>query len=558
MLAGLAARSYTANAVRSAVVGAGASRLEAKLAGDLTKRAVKTILSRQANDNVPLAAANDSEQVMEANSFVSRFGIAGQGAVQKVEKPVEIVSPVQQEIHANRAPVGNSTESISSISKQLSSIINLLSSIDSRLREQHELYKSSLNKEDFSQREAILENQADAAQIGALVDAKPDRKDKASTNPMLLIAFAAIATAISKVKDNAEELGTAIRVATEYLASIPERMANFMKGRGFTENTPSPSTKPDSATPAAPAPPPSARPAARDNDLAVPYAGVLGPTGAQAPAAARESAPRASGSQGNSRFEIIASGIQRVESGQRGYNDYNLGSSPKDERNFKGRPQINLSNITIAEYLRRSKLPAGNKDRLFAIGRYQITPSTMEAAVKALNLPLTTKLTPQTQDYIFEEYLIDEKQDSAIKDYITGRKSGPQARKEAILAGSREWAGIAIPIGSRDSRGRIATSARHSYYKGVGGNNAGMTAEEFGALLDKQREATMSTRTPPSMAPRIEPSSKAPSSQQTTVISAPTNVIAPGMGGGKPRRGPVPSPTSPVNAFVNYLLGNTF
>ncbi|MGO4778816.1 hypothetical protein AB4084_25455, partial [Lysobacter sp. 2RAB21] len=149
-----------------------------------------------------------------------------------------------------------------------------------------------------------------------------------------------------------------------------------------------------------------------------------------------------------------------LERGEGGYGSYNRGRAG----DANGRT-IDFSQMTLGELQRRQHLPAGNPDRLFAVGKYQIIPGTMDLAVASLRLDPNQRVTPELQERIFSDYLISRKQ-PGIRDYITGQPGASLHRAQDQLAG--EWASVADPDTGR------------SRYGGVGGNAASISAPDAG------------------------------------------------------------------------------
>lgn len=137
--------------------------------------------------------------------------------------------------------------------------------------------------------------------------------------------------------------------------------------------------------------------------------------------------------------------MKKGESGARGYNAYNRGTYGKDT--IGGREEIDFSELTVAEIQRRQSLPLGtpgnfSTERVFAIGKYQVIPDTLQAAVDHLGIQPDEKFTPQLQDKIFTGYLLVEKQ-KAVYGYVTGdeRYSLYNARRQMAF----EWASFPDP-----------------------------------------------------------------------------------------------------------------
>lgn len=124
--------------------------------------------------------------------------------------------------------------------------------------------------------------------------------------------------------------------------------------------------------------------------------------------------------------------IRKGESGARGYNSYNRGSTSCAKSNKDALP---LTEMTIAQVQKYQSLPTCHKQKLLAVGHYQIVPKTLNNAIAAMKIPRNAKFTPELQDSIFAFYLTQGKQ-PAIRQYITTGKG----IKRAAHAVAGEWA----------------------------------------------------------------------------------------------------------------------
>ncbi|CAA6811105.1 MAG: EF hand domain-containing protein [uncultured Aureispira sp.] len=165
----------------------------------------------------------------------------------------------------------------------------------------------------------------------------------------------------------------------------------------------------------------------------------------------------------------ISSIIQGGESGAAGYNAYNRGTKGNSILGPAG-PR-SLITMTLAEIMADQKLPKSDPKTLFAVGKYQMIPTTLKEGVEKLDLDHSTKFDATTQEYLFSDYLLGKKR-PAIRAYIQGAGSA----KAAGIAGAQEWASIARPDTGK------------SHYDGTGGNSAHITAEDFLATLDEAKE----------------------------------------------------------------------
>lgn len=154
-----------------------------------------------------------------------------------------------------------------------------------------------------------------------------------------------------------------------------------------------------------------------------------------------------------------------IAKGEGGYGSFNRGQAG-DSRGAS----MDFSNMTIDQIMAAQSLPKGDKDRLFAVGKYQVIPSTLKGAVGSMGLKGDEKFTPELQERIFGEYLADKKRPE-IASYIRGGGDLASAQK----AGAKEWASIADP------------STGKSFYAGSGNNKAHLSAEAFGGALGTAR-----------------------------------------------------------------------
>ena len=167
--------------------------------------------------------------------------------------------------------------------------------------------------------------------------------------------------------------------------------------------------------------------------------------------------------------------ISLYESGSTGYNAFNRGSSPPAGTGTVGGEKIDLVNMTIQEILSQqaSSQPDPRK-RLFAVGRYQCIPSTLTAACKKLNIPLTSKFSVEVRDSIFIKFLC---KIGSLGAYLNGNDVNDEATLlNACSTVAGTWASIEdpklVPV-----RGR---------YDGVGSNNAHGKVAECKAALKAQ------------------------------------------------------------------------
>lgn len=185
--------------------------------------------------------------------------------------------------------------------------------------------------------------------------------------------------------------------------------------------------------------------------------------------------------------------LGKVES-KNDYTAYNR-TTPPPLRSFYN---TNLTSLTLKEVQEKQ----ANRD-FFAIGRYQLIPNTLNAAINHLNLDLTLKFDETVQDQIFEEYLIKVKRKAFIN-YLEGNGSV----EEAIYAWAMEFASAGVrkgkrisPIKQRDENGsvvkdengkpvwieRTASVEGESYYAGDGLNTAHILPDEMVKVLEESK-----------------------------------------------------------------------
>jgi len=172
----------------------------------------------------------------------------------------------------------------------------------------------------------------------------------------------------------------------------------------------------------------------------------------------------------NPLLDLIAQG----ESGAAGYNAYNRGTYTGTDGKQHIRTadrRIDFSNLTMGQVQDLQHAGRQDPDRLFAVGKYQIIPKTMDGAINALRIDRNAAFTPALQDQFFSDYLIVNKR-PAVHDFIVG-KSGV-GLEDAQRGLASEWASFGDP----DKGGR-------SHYGGA--NHASITLEQSAAALNQMR-----------------------------------------------------------------------
>lgn len=172
-------------------------------------------------------------------------------------------------------------------------------------------------------------------------------------------------------------------------------------------------------------------------------------------------------------LDFIGSGEGTYTSSNRGtIGKEIIGSARNTTRN--GKP---LNEMTIGEIQELQRIDDPNDpNRLFAVGKYQVIPSTMNQVVKGLDLSPDQVFDTATQDKI-ATFLISEKRPK-LGDFLSG---GETSLDRAMLEMAKEFASIPVPYDVK--KGNRVIKAGQSYYAKEGGNAARHTIEETRNML---------------------------------------------------------------------------
>lgn len=167
---------------------------------------------------------------------------------------------------------------------------------------------------------------------------------------------------------------------------------------------------------------------------------------------------------------VIAKGtlkhlIKVGESGKRGYNSYNRGSTRCAKSN---KTNLNISGMTFDQIAHYQALPTCHASKLLAVGFYQ--DINVKRCQRKLNMAGSTIYSPIVQDRCFALYLVGDKQ-PAISRWITTGKNPKVAGHYA----SAEFAGLESPLLGR------------GYHDGNGNNKATVSSEKVMAALQNAR-----------------------------------------------------------------------
>lgn len=207
----------------------------------------------------------------------------------------------------------------------------------------------------------------------------------------------------------------------------------------------------------------------------------------------RDSDADFSGNVGGSLLDFIGEGEGSYEASNRGtQNNRIVGSDMDTIRNGKS-----LVDMTFGEIFELQSISSPNDpNRLFAVGRYQIIPSTMQEIFPHSGLRLTDKFTPENQDILGTLLIMGNEETGYAKRarlaaYIRGDSDNLH---DAMLDFAREWASAPDP--------RVANRNVSVYGSG---NRASHTKDEVAAALMQARQTYLQSQ------------ASTPASQQTQI-----------------------------------------
>jgi hypothetical protein len=167
--------------------------------------------------------------------------------------------------------------------------------------------------------------------------------------------------------------------------------------------------------------------------------------------------------------------IAQVESqGSGGYNAYNRGTI--GNRVLSANERIDFSNMRISELQRRQSLPIENPERIFAAGRYQIIPSTLNETLRRTGITPDQFFSPDVQDRLAIQLLIGAGLNRYRSNAISAETFGNNI--------ARIWAGLPVVTGPR---------AGFSFYGGA--NRAGVSVASVTNAIASIRNSDFTTQT---------------------------------------------------------------
>ncbi|NOH78762.1 type VI secretion system tip protein VgrG [Vibrio sp. RE86] len=155
-------------------------------------------------------------------------------------------------------------------------------------------------------------------------------------------------------------------------------------------------------------------------------------------------------------------------------NDYSAYNKTKGGlRSFYNTDLTSMTIVQVQE-LQRTR-------EAFAVGRFQLIPSTLDAAIKQLNIDKKKLFNKTVQDTIFNDYLIRVK-----RPHIISYLESDGSLEDAIYAWAKEFASAGVEKGQKISKNRIAQGGE-SYYSGDGLNKAHISPKEMKQVLLKSK-----------------------------------------------------------------------
>jgi len=171
---------------------------------------------------------------------------------------------------------------------------------------------------------------------------------------------------------------------------------------------------------------------------------------------------------------VFGNYLASVESGG-DYSAYNNIARGKVSSFYK----TNLTSMSINEVMAAQSQP---ERKMFAVGRYQLIPSTLISAINHLKIDRSSLFNEEVQDYLFNKYLIAIKRPEIIN-FL--EKNGDV--EDAIYSWAQEFASAGVRKGRVISKNRVALGGE-SYYAGDGLNKAHITPDKMVNVLVKAKE----------------------------------------------------------------------
>lgn len=167
-----------------------------------------------------------------------------------------------------------------------------------------------------------------------------------------------------------------------------------------------------------------------------------------------------------------------ITRGEGNYESYNTGTrgvaGGRVGHSYVNPPPGTVTTMTINQILATERLTGYDRGRMFATGKYQTTIPTLRAARDALGLTGNERYTPELQERVFREYLLEKAGGGRLADFVL---RGRGTVDSAQLAAAQEWASIGVPRGYRNTYG-VVSDGNTSYYERAGTNSASRSATQ--------------------------------------------------------------------------------
>ena len=182
-------------------------------------------------------------------------------------------------------------------------------------------------------------------------------------------------------------------------------------------------------------------------------------------------------------FSVVLKGESKT------YNDHNWYTSGGLKGFIEGRSsrpysllKKPLSQYTLGEIKAFQSRGRDSAGQLWATGRYQIIPSTLDGLVSSLGLSKTDKYDQTNQDKMGYQLLVER---PAIKNYIQAtNEDNKENLEKAALEVAKIWSSVGVPYATKGKYGQIQKD--QSYYSG-GGDKASEPTEKVQDALRKTK-----------------------------------------------------------------------
>lgn len=167
----------------------------------------------------------------------------------------------------------------------------------------------------------------------------------------------------------------------------------------------------------------------------------------------------------------------------KGYNDFNYKSGKgygSYLHNIRGTSTIKklLTQMTIGEVIQ-----AMNEGKLYATGRYQIIPITLQSTYPMAKLSVNDMYNEENQDKL-GNVLVDSKK--RLRDYLTHKVADNETNlNNAIIDSAQVWSSIGVPYTLTNYKG-VTRLKNQSYYPY---DKASTPSEKIGEAIKAQRKA---------------------------------------------------------------------